>query len=263
MKFHELLNISERNVTFSTPLNREKVLMLGEILRLNEDTRVIDFGCGYGELLALWGVNFGISGAGIDIREFACERAENRMADHGLDGRIEIIHQDIRKLNLDEMDFDIAVGMGISFIRGSFRDTLKMLQDAVHDEGKILIGEPCWLEEKIPAEYSRKEPFHTPYELLQIARNEGYDFQYLSQANRDELDHYESEYWRSLIEWIEANPDHPGLKDVIKHLHSIQDEYLKYGRKYLGWVMLILNPIKYKKPKKAAGKKLKLMAVEK
>jgi hypothetical protein len=43
--------------------------------------------------------------------------------------------------------------------------------------------------------------------------------------------------------WIEGNPDHPEREEVVRHLHKSQEEYLSYGRQYLGWAMFVLAPI--------------------
>jgi len=47
------------------------------------------------------------------------------------------------------------------------------------------------------------------------------------------------------IAWLEENPNHPDKQAVIDWYHRTQDEYLQYGRQYLGWAMYILNPIRY------------------
>lgn len=75
MEFFDLVNILERYMELVNPSTPEKVLTIGKFLGLKEDSRVIDFGCGCGEVLALWAEEFGISGIGIDVREHACDRA--------------------------------------------------------------------------------------------------------------------------------------------------------------------------------------------
>jgi len=62
MKFFDLVNISERYMEIVNPSTLEKVLTIGKVLGLKEGNRVIDFGCGYGEVLSLWRQHFGISG---------------------------------------------------------------------------------------------------------------------------------------------------------------------------------------------------------
>jgi cyclopropane fatty-acyl-phospholipid synthase-like methyltransferase len=81
--FFGLVNISEQFMTVINPSTPEKIVRAGRVMGLKEGMRVIDFGCGFGEALALWAEQFGISGVGIDIREYACGRARQRLAPFG------------------------------------------------------------------------------------------------------------------------------------------------------------------------------------
>lgn len=87
MNFFDIENISERNMELISPISREKIILIGEVLKLKAESRVIDFGCGFGEMLALWGEKFGISGVGIEIREYACDQARKKMTERGLADR--------------------------------------------------------------------------------------------------------------------------------------------------------------------------------
>ncbi|UCD08762.1 MAG: methyltransferase domain-containing protein, partial [Dehalococcoidales bacterium] len=69
MEFFELMDISHKYLEILNPSSHEKILAVGDVLNLNANSRVIDFGCGKGELLTLWAEKFGISGTGVDISE--------------------------------------------------------------------------------------------------------------------------------------------------------------------------------------------------
>ena len=47
MKFFDLVNISERYMEIINPSTPEKILTVGKILGIGQDSRIIDFGCGY------------------------------------------------------------------------------------------------------------------------------------------------------------------------------------------------------------------------
>ncbi|MCK9907124.1 class I SAM-dependent methyltransferase, partial [Frankia sp. Cpl3] len=66
------------------PTSPEKLVKAAQILGLQPGQRVIDYGCGFGSLLALWGKQFGITGTGIELRSYACERAKERLQKSGL-----------------------------------------------------------------------------------------------------------------------------------------------------------------------------------
>jgi SAM-dependent methyltransferase len=85
----DLYNISENYMELLNPTSSEKILTLGRYLRLKEAGRVIDFGCGFAEPLVLWAERFSVSGIGIDIRPYACERAREKIKKKGLQENIE------------------------------------------------------------------------------------------------------------------------------------------------------------------------------
>ena len=242
MDFFELKNISERFIDLINPSSPEKTIRIGEILRLQPESQVIDFGCGFGEVLALWGEHFGISGVGVDIREYACQRARQRLTKANLDERIEIICANVTKYSIDQHAFDVVICTGASFIWDDFGGALRTLSTAVHQEGKIVIGEPYWLTDEIPPVYrQRNDEVHTEYELLHRMRKEGLELEYLVRASIDDWDGYEAGNWYGLVRWIEENPHHPDREVVVEHLRQSQDEYLRYGRQYLGWAIYVLG----------------------
>lgn len=243
MNFLELKDISERCLELVNPTSPEKILIVGRVLGLNEGDHVIDFGSGYGEVLALWAQHFGISGIGIDLREKACERARRKMAEGGLADRIQIVCGNAAEYPFEAHAFDAAACIGASFIWNGYRPALRKLKEAIKPNGKVAIGEPYWRTTAVPPEYSRNETVHTEYELLRIAREEGFDFEYVVRAGHDDWDHYEAGNWRGLVRWIDENPDHPERQQVIEHLHQSQDEYTRYAREYFGWAIYVLNPV--------------------
>ena len=244
MNFFDLVNISEKYMELVNPMTPEKILKIGRYLDLKEGSRIIEFGCGYGEILLLWSQICKISAIGIDIREAVCERAKKKILKKGLSDNIEIVCTSGSEYEFEKGTFDVAANIGATFIWGGFRNTVKAMKEAIHEKGKLIIGEPYWITEKVPAEYKNKyNDFHTEYELLKIAREEGFDFQYMVRSSHDDWDTYEASNWYGLTRWLDENPDHPERQDVIDRLHKIQDEYFKYGREYLGWAIYILKPV--------------------
>jgi SAM-dependent methyltransferase len=247
MEFFKLMDISHKYLEILNPTSREKILAVGDVLNLNADSRVIDFGCGKGELLALWAEKFGISGTGVDISEQFCERAIHNIKERGLDNRIEIVLANGREYTTDET-YDAGLCIGATFIWGSFRETIQALKKYVKPNGKLAIGEPCWLKKDIPQDYlDNGAPPGTLYEheILQISHSERYDIEYMVRASIDDWDRYNAGNWRGLVRWLSDNPEHPERQDVIDRLRKNQDDYLRYEREYLGWAIYVLSPITY------------------
>jgi SAM-dependent methyltransferase len=246
VNFFDLVNISERYIEIINPSTPEKILTVGSIMNLTNNSNIIDFGCGYGEVLAMWAETYGISGTGVELREHAYERAKQKMIDRQIEDRIEIVCCNAAEFEFTRSEYSHAICLGASFIWGGFRNTIQNMKLAVEKNGGLAIGEPYWLRDKVPQKYMAAEPdVQFESELLEIAHDEGFDIEYVVRSSHDDWDQYEAGNWYALVRWIEENPDHPERQEVIDHLHSSQKLYFKYTREYLGWAIYILKPMSY------------------
>jgi ubiquinone/menaquinone biosynthesis C-methylase UbiE len=241
----KLYDIAERYMELINPFDSQKIKTLGKSLGLKEGSKVIEFGCGFAENMVIWAETYGIEAVGMDIREYAYERAIKKIEGKGLSDRLKVFCEDGAKFQFEKGAYDVAACIGASFIWGDYRSTIKAMKEAINPKGKLVIGEPYSLKEPIPPEYEEGQGIHTEHELLQIARDEGFDFEYMVRASHDDWDRYEATNWLGLVKWLEENSDHPDRLQVKDWFYKIQDEYLKYGREYLGWAVYILNPIRY------------------
>ena len=243
MDFFNLMSISHRYMELLNPSTTEKIIKLGQMLRLKEGSRIIDFGCGCAEPLALWAEKFGIVGTGIDISEDFCDRARKKLTARGLSDRVEIVCCRGADYVYEKGVFDAATCIGATFIFGGYRETIQTLKRAVKANGRLGIGETYWQTDQVPPEYARKEiGTHSETELLQMTRDEGFDLEYVVRASQDDWDRYYSDNWYGLIRWLEDNPAHPDRRQVLEHLHSDQEGYIRFMRKYMGWAMYALTP---------------------
>jgi len=246
MDFFELVEISTRHLELTSPAAPEKLWTIGQYLGLDDLSRVIDFGCGYGRSLALWAKDFGVSGIGVEIHTFLCQRAKERMVESGLADRVEIVCANALDYLVEPGVFDVAACLGATFIWGGYHAALQEMKKSLRPDGKIVVGEPYYTKENVPEELIKFEgDLHTEHQLMGITRDEGLDVEFVVRASRDDWDRYVSASWYSLIRWIDANPDHPERQYVIDHLHKKQDMYNRYQREYEGWVLYILNQNKY------------------
>jgi SAM-dependent methyltransferase len=245
VKFLDLKDISEQYMELANPTSPEKLIKVGQIAGMKARDRVIDFGCGYAEPLILWAERFGISGVGLDIRPYACTRAEKKIAKKGLAGRLEVVCGDAAEYKFTPHSFAIATCIGATFIWGTFGEAIHAMKEAVVPGGKLIIGEAHWLTDDVPVEFrSEQTDIRSEVELLEMARAEGHEFEYVLHSNHDEWDRYEADNWYGLLRWIEANPEHPESQQVIDHLHESQEEYVRYGRMYFGWAIYVLDPVR-------------------
>jgi len=241
MNFLDLKDISERHMELVNPISAEKLLRIGQVMGLQHGQRVIDFGCGYGEMLRLWGEAYGVNGVGIDVRAAACERARHKFARIGWQDRFEIVQARGEEYAFAPASFDVAACIGATFIWGDFRGTIRGMRDAIRPGGSLAIGEVYWRTAFVPPAYARSEQFPTEPELFEVARQEGFEVGFVVRSSQDEWDNYEAGNWRGLLDWLSENPDHPEREQVHKHLRESQDEYTRYGREYVGWAIYVLR----------------------
>jgi ubiquinone/menaquinone biosynthesis C-methylase UbiE len=245
MEFFDLMSISHRYMEILNPSTSEKIIKLGKLLKLKKGNRVIDFGCGCAEPITLWAEEFSITGIGIDISEDFCDRARKKLVERGLSDQIEIVCSPAADYVFEEGAFDAATCIGSTFIFGGYQQTIQVMKQAVHQNGRLGIGETHWLSNQVHPEYAQKQTTtHTEPELTQFARDEGFELEYIIRASHDDWDRYISDGWYGLIRWLEENPTHPDHEQVFKHFRTDQDDYLQFQRQYMGWAMYCLAPIK-------------------
>lgn len=234
---------SEQYIELINPTSIEKIMKLGRVLRLNRDSRVIDFGCGYAEMLVKWAVEFGISGIGIEIRQKVCDSADKKIAGNGLDEKIKVFCGNGSEYRFQEKEFDVASCLGATFIWSGFKSAIQAMKPAIKTNGRLAIGEAYWLKEDIPANLAeRMKDVETESEMLKIARREGFDLEFIIRASNDDWDNYEASNWLGALQWIEENPGHPQRQDMIDMVRSSQDFYINYSREYIGWAIYVLKP---------------------
>lgn len=246
MDFFDIMGISHRYMEILDPSTPEKIIKLGKQLQLKKGSRIIDFGCGCAEPLALWAKEFGITGVGIDISEDFCDRARKKLAAKGLSGQIEIVCSPAADYIFEEGSFDAATCIGATFVFGGYQQTIQTMKKAIRQNGRLGIGETHWLNNQVDPKYAQEQT--TTYaepELAQFTRDEGFELEYIIRASADDWDRYMSDNWYGLIRWLEENPTHPDYEQVFKHLRSDQDSYLQFQRQYMGWAMYCLAPTKY------------------
>jgi SAM-dependent methyltransferase len=241
--FFDLKNIAEQGMELVNPTSAEKVLRVGQAAGLKQGSRVIDFGCGFGEVLALWADEFDISGIGIDIRPAACERARQKMRARGLSDRIGIACMNAAEYPAELFSFDLAACIGATFIWDSFQAAVRAMKQTIHPGGRLVVGEAYWLHTLVPPQFAQHQAsVQTEPELVRLARAEGCDVEIVVRASHDDWDRYQSDNWRGLLGWLDEHPEHPDRRQVMDHLHESQDEYFGLLREHLGWAMYLLKP---------------------
>lgn len=243
MDYYDLISISTRNMAIMNPTTPEKLRRAGEMAGLAPGEEVIEFGCGYGTVLTTLARGFGIQGRGIDLREYACQRAVEQIAAEGYAELLTVTCADVLDETPDHA-YDLAACIGSTHIWGGLAPALEAMAAWLTPDGRMIVGERCWQHAAVPPDFARAWPsVLTEYEIFECARDAGYEMRGVLHATADDWDTYESGNWGGLLAWLHEHPDDKEAKGVREYLHQIQDEFAGYGREYMGFGLYVLVPV--------------------
>ncbi len=245
MDIPRIFNITESAHRIHNPFTPDKLARLGEALRLERGTRVLDLGSGSGEMLCTWARDHGVIGTGIDMSQLFTEHAKIRAKELGVADQVQFIHDDAAGYVADEK-VDVAACVGATWIGGGVPGTIELLAQSLSTGGIILIGEPYWRQ--LPPTDDVVKGCHahsiSDYlilpELLASFGRLGYDVVEMVLADQDAWDRYEAAKWLTMRRWLDANPDDELANDVRVQLTSEPERYATYTREYMGWGVFAL-----------------------
>ncbi|NVM24209.1 MAG: class I SAM-dependent methyltransferase [Desulfobacterales bacterium] len=245
MDIPKIFNITESAHRIHNPFTPDKLATLGEALRLERGTRVLDLGSGSGEMLCTWARDFGIIGTGIDMSQLFSEQAKRRAEELNVADRVEFIH-DAAAGYVANKKVGVAACLGATWIGGGVAGTIHLLAKSLRTGGIILIGEPYWLKLPPTEEVAKGclansiSDFLMLPELLASFGHLGYDVVEMVLADQNGWDRYEAAKWLTMRRWLETNHDDELAKDVRAKLTSEPERYASYTREYMGWGVFAL-----------------------
>ena len=247
MDIPRIFTITESVHRIHNPFTPEKFAVLGQALRLEPGTRVLDLGSGSGEMLCTWARDHGIRGVGVDMGSLFTEQARSRAVELGVADRVRFVHGDAAGYVADEK-VHVAACVGATWVGGGVAGTVELLARSLGDGGIILIGEPYWRLLPSTEDVAKGclagavADFLTLPELLASFDRLGCDVVEMVLADQDGWDRYEAAKWLTMRRWLGAHPDDELAGEVRARLTSEPARYAAYTREYLGWGVFALMP---------------------
>jgi cyclopropane fatty-acyl-phospholipid synthase-like methyltransferase len=243
LRFHE---IAEANHRILNPFTDEKLMLLGEICRLEAGQRQLDLACGKGEMLCRWAQRFRTEGVGIDLSEVFLAAARARAAELGVADRVRFVLGDAGTPPYDGAPYDVVSCIGATWIGGGLAGTIEMMRPALREGGLLLIGEPYWISEPpseaLAAPEIKLEAFTSLLGTADRLADAGVDLVEMVLAHQDSWDRYVAAQWWTLDAWLRAHPNDPDVAHVRQFLDGARRWHLAYGRQYLGWGVFVGRP---------------------
>ncbi len=228
---------------FNAPLSDAAAADLVAGLQPLAGARVVDLGCGWGELLlrVLAGAPTA-HGLGIDIDAEALERGRTNAQARGLVGRVRFEEADVAGWRGDPADVLIAIG--VSHAWGGTAGTLKALHAHVRPGGRLLLGDAVWEQPPTPEAlaglHARAEDFGSVADLVDLAMATGYRLLGLRMASLSEWDSFESRWCAGYERWIADHADSPDAIPARARVDEHRDGWLRGYRGTLGFAYLTL-----------------------
>jgi len=247
LRFHE---IAEKNHRILNPFTYEKLMLLGDICRLEPGMRQIDLACGKGEMLCQWAKRFGIEGTGVDISTVFLDGARSRAEDLGVTEKVQFIQEDAVNYQPEPESFDIASCIGANWLGGGTRGTLELLRSKglkTSSDSLILMGEVFWREEPSDEALTalgvqRGEWAVGLEQILKIFEESETRLVEMIISTFSDWDRYESKHWWVFDRWIRENPDDPEHDQVVDFYKKSRLDYFRYIRPLCNFGVFVLKP---------------------
>jgi ubiquinone/menaquinone biosynthesis C-methylase UbiE len=242
---HRIVTLAHRDHVFLTPLSGAKVDQVLSMLELRPGARVLDVGCGKGEMLVRLAERQGACGAGLDPNPELLADAKARAA-------ARVPQADLAFHAVPACDFDTApdsldgaLCVGSTEAYGGYRDTLREMAALVRPHGRMLVGERFW----------RRRP-HPDYldalgasadDLLDHPRNvrageeAGLVPICTAVATEEEWDHYEQLRARALEDHARQHPEDPEAEGIWRQARRHAEAYEHWGRDTLGFGLYVFQ----------------------
>ena len=237
--------IAHRDHVFLSPLSGPKVDQVLSMLELPQGARVIDMGCGKGEMLVRLAGRCNARGVGVDVNPAfladARQRAESRAPQTGL----AFHEQHAGDYAAEPCSFDAVLCVGSTEAYGGYRDTLRALAGLVRPHGRLLIGERFW----------RRHP-HPDYlaaldlefeDLLDHPRNvrAGEEAALVpictAVSTEDEWDRYQGLYTHAVEEFAAGHPEDPEAEGMWLRIRRHREAWEHWGRDTLGFGLYVFQ----------------------
>jgi cyclopropane fatty-acyl-phospholipid synthase-like methyltransferase len=228
MKRDEISAVTHGGLAFHNPLDSQQVDEVLGLLDLAPQDRVLDLGCGPGELLLRLHRRYGVSGTGIDFSARQIEEARRRAAGTPL----EFIEGDAGAFE--------RTGFALTACLGSMHAVGGLAQLAAHTRpgGRVLIADGFWRTDPDPhylaALGATRDELPDRTALLTAGLRHGLRTTYVAETSDEAWDRYE---W-TLIH----NAERDGRPEVLDWASRARARYAgPGGRGTLGFALVLMK----------------------
>jgi len=231
---------------YCNPISGATVESILDIIAPAPGTRVLDAGCGKGELLLRFAERFQARGTGVDTAGLFLDEAGRRAEARGQAALVEFHNADARGfLSSGTDEYGVACCVGSTHALGGLHPALEVLSRLTRGPGWVLVGEGYWKRTPAP-EYladlgASPADYHTHAGNVAAGVRAGLVPMHARCASDEEWDRYEWAYCRNVERFVEANPDDPDAAAMIERARKWREVVLAWGRDTLGFGLYLFR----------------------
>jgi ubiquinone/menaquinone biosynthesis C-methylase UbiE len=227
--------VAHRDLAIMNPVSSDTLDAAIGQLDLSANARVIDIGCGKGELLRRIAATYACSVEGIDSSEALIAEAQQRVP------RGTFRAADARMLPLAAESYDLAACIGAS--HAFLDDPLASLARLVRPEGLVLFGEGYWRTKPDAAYLAATGMTASEFGPLEAtigsAWNAGLALRESFVASEVDFVRYETTHARAIAAHARANPDDAEALAMLERSRKWQDAFERWGRHTMGFALYL------------------------
>ncbi|MEZ4390664.1 MAG: methyltransferase domain-containing protein [Polyangiales bacterium] len=221
-----------------SPIDGRRLDEVLALLELPPGARVLDLGCGKGEVLRRVIARYGAHGVGVDRSPAMLDEARARLASVPPPASFTLREQALEDLDPGVGDYDLVINLG-AIPDGGYRAMLRAMKAHARPGGKLLVGEGFWARDPAPEYLASfgiaKESYGSHADNVFAAIEEGLTPRYAITSGVDEWDAFEGRYANAVERYVAAHPSDPDAPAMKARIDAWRGMYLRWGRDTLGF----------------------------
>jgi cyclopropane fatty-acyl-phospholipid synthase-like methyltransferase len=232
------------DLDFNAPMSSARALELIRGLEPLAGATIVDFGCGWAELLLRALEHEPTArGLGIDRDPALLTRARANADARGLGERVRFESMDVAEWS-DDLEVAVVIVIGASQAWGGSQAALDAVRQLLRPGGRLLVGEAFWQQPPTPAALAaldvQADDFLSLAGLVDACVERGFRVLWQSTASLDEWEAFESGYCSGPERWLLAHPNDPAAADMRAEVDGHRRGWLHGYRGILGFAYLTL-----------------------
>ncbi|USO00311.1 MAG: class I SAM-dependent methyltransferase [Phycisphaeraceae bacterium] len=237
--------IAHAGIRFWNPVDPDVLEAWIARLPLSPSSRVLDVGCGRGELLLRLAEVHGCGGVGVDIAESSIEHARGEAGRRVPRVGVMFEHGPFEAGAFEPAAFDLAVCIGSGHAVGGYRAGLETLSGLVTPGGQLLIGEGYWRRDPDPGYLGflgcTRDDLNTHAGNIALAESLGLGVVDTHETSDAAWAAYEDTYHANVLRHLERHPDDPDRGAMRARIEGWREAYQRWGRETLGFGLYLLQ----------------------